>query len=301
MRIVVSGASGLVGSALTLSLEAQGEEVYRLVRRGPAPGAREITWDPAHGEILTSALEGMDAVVHLSGDNISEGSWTEEKKDRIYRSRVDSTRFLCDVLTRLERPPKVWVCASAIGYYGSRGDQELDEDSAPGNGFLTKVCLDWEAAAQPAAAHGIRVVNLRIGVVLSPKGGAFPKMAAPFKKGFGGMLGDGQAFMSWITIVDLQEAIRFCIGNDSISGPVNAVAPHPINNREFTQTLGRVLSRPAMLPLPGFVIRLMLGEEKTRELLLASVRAHPKRLQSAGFSFQHPDINTAIQWIVRHG
>ncbi len=301
MRIAVTGASGVVGSALMVFLEARGDEVFRIVRREAAPGAREIVWNPDRGEIEAEAREGLDAVVHLSGENISEGGWTEEKKQRIYKSRVDSTRLLCDALTRLERPPGVWVCASAIGYYGSRDDQELDEDSAPGSGFLVKVCQDWEAATKPAAEHGVRVVNLRIGVVLSAKGGAFPKMAAPFRKGFGGVLGDGQAYMSWISIVDLLEAIRFCILNDAIAGPVNAVAPHPVTNREFTQVLSRALSRPAMLPMPGFVIRLILGEEKSRELLLASVRAHPKRLLDAGFSFQHPDIADAIQWILRHG
>ncbi|HEX72037.1 MAG TPA: TIGR01777 family protein [Candidatus Hydrogenedentes bacterium] len=301
MRIAVTGASGLVGSALMVFLEARGDEVFRIVRREAAPGAREIVWNPDRGEIEAEALEGLDAVVHLSGENISEGGWTEEKKQRIYKSRVDSTRVLCETLTRLERPPGVWVCASAIGYYGSRDDQELDEDSAPGSGFLAKVCQDWEAATKPAAEHGVRVVNLRIGVVLSAKGGAFPKMAAPFRKGFGGVLGDGQAYMSWISIVDLLEAIHFCILNDAIAGPVNAVAPHPVTNREFTQVLSRALSRPAMLRMPGFVIRLILGEEKSRELLLASVRAHPKRLLDAGFSFQHPDIADAIQWILRHG
>lgn len=301
MRIAVTGASGLVGSALMVFLEARGDEVFRMVRREAAPGAREISWNPDRGEIKAEALEGLDAVVHLAGENVSEGGWTEEKKQKIYKSRVDSTRLLCDALLRLERPPGVWVCASAIGYYGSRGDQELNEDSPPGSGFLAEVCRDWEAATRPAAAHGIRVVNLRIGVVLSAKGGAFPKMAAPFRKGFGGVLGDGQAYMSWISIVDLLEAIRFCILNDAIGGPVNAVAPQPVTNREFTQVLSRALSRPAMLPMPSFVIRLILGEEKSRELLLASVRAHPKRLLDAGFAFEHPDIATAIQWILRHG
>ena len=301
MRIAITGTSGLVGSALTLFLESHGDEVFRIVRREAVRGAREIFWNPDRGEIQVEALEGMDALVHLSGENVSEGGWTEEKKQRIYKSRVDSTRVLCDALIRLERPPRVWVCASAIGYYGSRDDQELDEDSPPGKGFLTGVCLDWEAATKPATEHGIRVVNLRIGVVLSPKGGAFPKMAAPFRKGFGGVLGDGQAYMSWISIVDLLEAIRFCILNDAITGPVNAVAPNPVTNREFTQVLSRALSRPAILPMPAFIIRLILGEEKSRELLLASVRARPKRLLDAGFSFQHPDIGAAIQWILRHG
>ena len=251
MNVLVSGSSGLVGSALVAALNADGHRVKRLVRAAVRDAEDEVGWDPAGGVLDPAGLEGLDAVVHLAGENIASGRWTTAKKARIRDSRVKGTELLCQTLARLDRPPKTLVSTSAVGYYGDRGDEVLTEDSPPGHGFLAEVCEAWEAATEPAAAKGIRVVRLRIGVVLSPRGGALAKMLPAFKMGLGGRIGNGRQYMSWITLDDLVGVIRFALTNNELSGPVNAVSPNPVTNLEFTKTLGRVLHRPTVLPLPA--------------------------------------------------
>lgn len=295
MRILVTGAGGLIGGALVPLLTAGGHQVLRLTRGRKRPGA--ALWDPDQGSIDRAALAGLDAVVHLAGENISAGRWTAEKKARIHDSRVHGTRLLCEALAALQRPPAVLVAASAIGFYGDRGRDVVDEDSAPGAGFLADVCKEWEAATAPAAARGIRVVNLRFGVVLSAKGGALASMLTPFKLGLGGPVGGGEQYMSWIAAADAAAAVLFALATPSLSGPVNAVAPAPVSNAEFARTLGAVLARPAVLPLPAFAVRLLFGE-MGEELLLASARVEPHRLQAAGFRFRFPELEPALRFLL---
>ena len=297
MRILVSGSSGLIGSRLVAFLATAGHEVLRLVR-GDASGDDEIHWNPAEGSIDREVLAGLDAVVHLAGENIAAGRWNEERKRRIRTSRVDGTRLLCESLSELQTPPNVFVCASAIGFYGDRGDAELDEESEPGTGFLSDVCRQWEAAANPARERGIRVVSLRFGVVLSRDGGALEKMLPPFKLGAGGVIGSGRQYWSWIAIDDVVGAIDHAITCEKLNGPVNCVAPNPVSNREFTRTLGRVLGRPTLIPLPAFAARLALGQ-MANELLLASARVIPKRLQETGYTFHHPQLEDALRHVLR--
>ena len=295
MRALISGSTGLVGSALVSFLSTEGHEVVRLVRATPERG--EIGWDPSGGSIHEDGLEGLDAVVHLAGENIAEGRWTDAKKERIRESRVEGTRILCEALARLEGPPKVLVCASAIGFYGDRGDETVSEESAPGTGFLSDVCQAWEAAAQPARDKGIRVVHLRLGVVLSAEGGALAKMLFPFKMGVGGRIGSGDQYMSWISIGDAVGAIHHSLMTDSMEGPVNAVAPAAVTNSEFTKTLGRVIGRPTIFPMPGFAARLAFGE-MAEALLLASTRVKPARLDESGYGFAHPDLEGALRHLL---
>jgi uncharacterized protein len=292
MRVLLTGASGLVGSALIPSLEKAGAHVVPLLRSKPRGGMP--FWDPQAGIIDQALLEDFDVVVHLAGENLSSGRWTNAHIARIRDSRVEGTRLLCNALASLKRPPKTLISASAIGYYGHRGDTLLDEFSPPGDTFLAKVCIDWEAATDSARESGIRVVNVRIGVVLSGEGGALQKMLPPFKLGLGGVLGDGTAYMSWIALPDLVSVIHHCIDTPEIEGPVNALTPNPVTNREFTQALAKVLHRPAILPAPAFAIRLLFGR-MADEMLFASVRAMPKRLLESGFQFQHPEIEQALQ------
>ncbi|MBX3024552.1 TIGR01777 family oxidoreductase [bacterium] len=295
MKILVTGASGLIGGTLAPFLTTGGHQVLRLTRGRPRPGA--ATWDPDQGRIDRGALEGLDAVVHLAGENISTGRWTATKKARIHDSRVNGTRLLCETLASLRQPPAVLIAASAIGYYGDRGRDVVDEDSAPGAGFLADVCKEWEAATAPAAARGIRVVNMRFGVVLSGGGGALASMLTPFRLGAGGPIGGGEQFVSWIAIDDTVDAILFALTNQALSGPVNAVAPAPVTNAELARTLGAVLSRPAVLPLPAFAVRLLFGE-MGEELLLASTRVEPHRLQAAGFAFRFPTLEPALRYLL---
>ncbi|HSP97527.1 MAG TPA: TIGR01777 family oxidoreductase [Candidatus Dormibacteraeota bacterium] len=295
MKILVTGASGLIGSTLVPFLTTGGHQVIRLSRGRKRPGT--ATWDPDKGTIDRAALEGLDAVVHLAGENISEGRWTAEKKARIHDSRVNGTRLLCETLAALKQPPVVLVAASAIGFYGDRGRDVVDEDSAPGAGFLADVCKEWEAATAPAAAAGIRVVNMRFGVVLSGNGGALASMLTPFKLGAGGPVGGGEQYMSWVAVDDTADAILFALTTPSLSGPVNAVAPNPVVNAEFARTLGKVLSRPAIVPLPAFAVRLLLGEMGD-ELLLSSTRVEPHRLRAAGFTFRFPDLEPALRYLL---
>jgi uncharacterized protein (TIGR01777 family) len=294
MNILVTGSSGLIGSALTGKLTAAGHDVTRLVRSSGAAEHRQIRWDPAAGELDAESLEGFDAVVHLAGESVAAGRWTAAKKERIRSSRVQGTRLLAQTLGRLSRPPRVLVSASAIGYYGHRGDDALDEESPPGSGFLAQVCREWEAAADPARGAGIRVVHPRIGLVLSASGGALAKMLPLFRLGLGGPLGSGRQYVSWITLDDLVAAICHSIATDSLSGPVNAVAPEPATNRQFARALGRALRRPARLPAPAFALRAMLGP-MADELLLSSTRVIPRKLTDSGFAFDEPDLELALE------
>ena len=295
MKILVTGATGLIGSALVPFLTTGGHEVIRLTRGRKRSGT--ATWDPDKGTIDRAALEGLDAVVHLAGENISTGRWTAEKKARIHDSRVNGTRLLCETLAALERPPSVLVAASAIGFYGNRGRDIVDEDSAPGAGFLADVCKEWEAATAPAAARGIRVVNLRFGVVLAGNGGALASMLTPFKLGAGGPIGGGDQYMSWVALDDTADAVLFALTTPALSGPVNAVAPTPVTNAEFARTLGAVLSRPAVVPFPAFAVRLLFGEMGD-ELLLSSTRVEPHRLRAAGFDFRFAELEPALRHLL---
>ena len=297
MNILVTGASGFIGSALMPVLVSGGHRVTRLVRAQPRPGQVEVHWDPAVGTVDMAGLEGMGAVVHLAGENLAAGRWTAERKVRIRESRVKGTQVLCEALARLAQPPNVLVCASAIGYYGERGEEVLREESPPGSGFLAEVCRAWEAAAAAAVHKGVRVVHLRTGVVLSPAGGALAKMLTPFKMGIGGKLGSGRQYMSWIALDDMLGVISHVLATTTLQGPVNAVAPHPVTNREFTTTLGRVLSRPTLFPMPAFAARLAFGE-MADELLLASTRVEPARLLASGYQFRHPQLEGALRHMV---
>lgn len=295
MKILVSGASGLIGGALVPFLTTGGHDVLRLGRGRKRAGV--VPWDPAAGTIDRAGLDGVDAVVHLAGENIAGGRWTAEMKARIRDSRVVGTRLLCETLAAMARPPKVLVAASAIGFYGDRGNDPVDEDSAPGAGFLADVCREWEAATAPAVAAGIRVVNMRFGVVLSGSGGALATMLTPFKLGLGGPVGGGRQFMSWIAVDDVADAVLFALTTPSLSGPVNAVSPGVVTNAEFTATLGRVLSRPAIVPLPAMAVRLLLGEMGD-QLLLSSTRVAPQRLEAAGFHFRFTSLEPALRHVL---
>lgn len=296
MKVAVTGASGLVGSALVPFLTAGGHEVVRLVRR--APRARdEARWDPAAGTIETAALEGVDAVVNLSGENIAAGRWTEARKAALRSSRVGPTRLLAETLTRLKGKRRVLVSASAIGYYGDRGDTWVTEEDGPADDFLGRLAIEWEGAAAPAAGAGIRVVHLRTGLVLTPAGGALGKMLLPFKAGLGGVLGSGAQYMSWIALDDLLGAIHHALDRDEISGALNAVAPEPVTNRVFTKTLGRVLGRPTIAPAPAFALRLALGE-MADATLLSSTRVKPERLLATGYRFRFPELEDALRHLL---
>jgi len=300
MRVAVSGSTGLVGSEVVASLSAAGHEVVRLVRRPPAPGERAVRWDPEKGETDAGALEGQDAVVHLAGENIASGRWNAARKAAIRDSRVNGTRLLCDALAGLVRPPKTLVCASAVGFYGDRGAEVLTEESPPGAGFLPEVCREWEAASGAAALKGIRVVLLRIGVVLSPKGGALSRMLPPFRAGLGGVIGDGRQYVSWVALDDLVGIVLHALQSGELRGPVNAVAPVPVTNRELTEALGKALSRPTLLPVPAFALRLALGE-MADALLLSSARVVPKRLEETGYRFRFPELSAALRHLLAKG
>jgi len=294
MKVLISGATGLIGSSLETRLSGQGMQVIRLARAKAADAPSQILWNPVARILDMKSLEGLDAVVHLAGDPIAQGRWNPEKKARIRDSRVKGTRFLAESLAGLANPPKVLACASAIGIYGNRSEDLLTEESRPGTGFLAEVGQEWEKACEPAAQREIRVVNLRFGVVLSPKGGALPMMLPPFRLGLGGILGTGRQWMSWISIEDVTGAIQHALNDSGIRGPVNVVSPNPVTNREFTQTLGRVLRRPTVFPVPAFAVRLLFGE-LADEALLASTRVEPKRLQATGYRFKHPELEAALR------
>ncbi|MFQ5732240.1 MAG: TIGR01777 family oxidoreductase [Planctomycetaceae bacterium] len=297
MKILVTGAGGLLGSRLVPFLTAGGHEVVPLKRSKAGAEDAGLFWDPARGTIDREKLEGFDAVVHLAGENIGGRRWSAAQKAKIRDSRVAGTRLLSETLAGLNAPPRVLVCASAIGLYGDRGDELLDETSAAGEGFLPDVCNDWEAAADPAREKGVRVVHARFGVILSPEGGALQKMLFPFKMCAGGVAGNGRQYWSWVSIDDVVTAILHALSVDSVTGPINVVSPNPVTNREFTRTLGRVLRRPALFPLPGFAARLMLGE-MADDLLLGSARVSPKRLQETGYEFRFPELEGALRYVL---
>jgi hypothetical protein len=297
MNVAVTGSSGLIGSALVSSLAAAGHRVFRLVR-GVVPGADCIRWDPTGAGVRDMALlEGMDAAVHLAGESIAGGRWTERRKAEIRRSRVDGTARLVEALAKLARRPKVLAVASAIGYYGDRGGETLTEESPGGGDFLAQVCREWEAAAAPGAQAGMRVVNLRFGIVLSLAGGALPKMLLPFKFGAGGKVGTGAQYWSWIALDDVVGAIEHALAAEALVGPVNVVAPAAVTNAEFTRVLGRVLRRPTIAPLPALAARLLLGE-MADALLLASARVVPRRLQETGYPFRLPELEGALRHLL---
>lgn len=297
MKIVVAGASGLVGSALLPALRASGHDVMRLVRRD-ARAPDEIRWNPVAGEIDATRLEGVDAAINLAGENLASGRWTAERRERILRSRVDATRTLVTALAKLERKPAVFLSASAVGFYGDRGDEMLDESSAIGHGFLPEVCLAWETHAENAARAGIRTVLLRFGVILADGGGALAKMLPPFRVGLGGRLGSGKQWMSWVSIKDVVGAIRHALTTETLRGPVNVVAPQAVTNGEFARTLGRVLGRPAVLPVPAWVLRLAVGRGMADEALLASTRARPMRLRESGYVFRDGELDAALRGVL---
>src|SRR6476619_1897745 len=259
MKILIGGSHGLVGTALIKSLESQGHEIFRLVRHAPS-SKTEVEWSPDRYSIALARIEGFDAVINLAGESIAEGRWTDDKKRRIRESRVKGTKLLGDALANLTIPPKTFVCASAIGYYGNRGDEILTESSAPGDDFLSKVCREWEEATALATEKGIRVVNARFGIILDTEGGALKKMLPPFRMGGGGRIGSGKQWMSWIALDDVVGALTFALLQDALRGPVNFVAPNPVTNTEFTKALGGVLSRPTIFPIPAFAIKLIFGE-----------------------------------------
>jgi uncharacterized protein (TIGR01777 family) len=302
MIIAISGSTGLVGSALAESLEADGHFVRPLVRPSSYSDSRsgegpEIRWDPAAETIDAAALATVDAVVHLAGENIAGHRWTASFKQQILDSRVRGTSLLCKTLAGLATKPSVLVSASATGYYGDRGSELVDESSSPGAGFLANVCQQWEAATHSARDADIRVVNLRLGVVLSREGGAIKQMLTPFKLGLGGVIGSGEQYLSWIALDDVVRVIKFILSAAAISGPVNAVTPRPVTNREFTKTLGRVVGRPTIFPMPAFAARLAFGE-MADEMLLGGVLVEPRVLKNARFEFEHPDLEPALRHVL---
>jgi uncharacterized protein (TIGR01777 family) len=298
MKILISGSHGLVGKALVRSLVEDAHEVVRLVRRGDTIGELEVEWHPNQGRIDAQRLEGFDAVVHLAGESIASGRWTDEKKRSIRDSRVKGTSLLSETLAHLSRPPAVFISASAIGYYGNRGDEELTETSAPGDDFLASVCVEWEEATRPASEQGIRTVLARFGVILDRDGGALSKMLTPFRMGIGGRVGDGRQWMSWIALDDVINALKFLLLDATVRGPVNIVALNPVTNAEFTKTLGRVLSRPTFFPVPAFGARLAFGEVADA-LLLSSQRVEPAVLTEKGFAPYWPRLEPALQHLLQ--
>jgi uncharacterized protein len=298
-RVLVTGVSGPIGTALLSSFETGGTEIVRLVR-GRAKNAAQVPWDPL-APVPAAVVSGFEAVVHLAGESVV-GRWTEEKKKAIRESRVQGTRNLAAALAQSETKPRVLVCASAVGFYGNRGDELLGEESAAGQGFLPEVCREWEDASRIAAEAGIRTVNIRIGLVLSAKGGALGNMLKPFKLGLGGRIGSGQQWWSWIHVDDIVGAIHHAIRSESVvfpvSGPVNLVAPNPVRNVEFTKVLASVLGRPAFFPVPEFALRLAFGKMASEELLLSSQRVVPGKLEASGYTFRFRELRAALEDLV---
>lgn len=295
MKILMTGASGLIGSSLTPFLTTGGHTAAGLRRGNGASGSS--TWDPSTGAIDPGAVDGADAIIHLAGENIGAGRWTDSRKRALRDSRVGPTRALCETLAKIDSPPRTLIVASAIGFYGNRGEEWLDESSEPGDSFLADLVRDWEQATDVAAQKGIRVVNLRFGIILTPKGGALQKLLLPFRLFVGGIVGSGQQYWSWVGIDDVVGAIHHVLTSSSLHGPVNVVAPNPVTNREFTRTLARVLSRPAIFPLPAFAARLALGE-MADELLLASARIRPTKLQASSYQFRTPELEQTLRHLL---
>jgi len=292
MKVLITGSSGMIGAALAESLVANGHEVIRLRRQKLTDDSP--MWDPENGVIDLADVSDVNAVVHLAGENVAKGRWNSQKKGRILHSRVMGTKLLADYFSAADYKPDIFVSASAIGVYGNRGDELVDETSEPGSGFMADVCKQWEAATASASDAGIRVAHARIGVVLSTRGGALKTMLLPFKLGLGGVIGAGKQYMSWVSLDDVVGMIQFLIAHNSLQGPVNLVAPNPVSNREFTKTLGRALHHPTIFPLPAFVARMAFGE-MADELLLASTRVLPKKLIDSGYQFLHPELEEAFE------
>jgi uncharacterized protein (TIGR01777 family) len=294
-KACVFGASGFLGSALVARLRLVGLTVTPFSRNRSLGLPGLAYWDPQAGAIELERLEGTDAVVNLAGENVADGRWTKARKRQLWSSRVDSTALLCRALARLKKPPRVLVSASAVGFYGNRGEEAVYEESSAGTGFLAELCQAWEAATQPAAEAGIRVVRLRYGVILSQHGGALAKMLGPFRLGLGGRLGSGEQRVPWIALADAVGATRFALHYPELSGPVNIVAPEPITNAQLTLALGRVLGRPTALPVPAFALKAALGAEMARELLLNGANARPRRLEIVGYRFEYPRLDDALE------
>jgi uncharacterized protein (TIGR01777 family) len=295
MKVLISGATGLIGSALIPALESGGHQATRLTRSPRS--SEDVGWDPSSGTIDASRIEGHDAVVHLAGENIGEGRWTPEKKRRILESRREGTRLLAETIAGLPEPPQVMVSASAVGYYGDRGNDLLREDSEPGSDFLAEVCKAWEAAADPAREADIRVVHPRNGIVLSTEGGALARTLPIFKLGGGGRIGSGRQWWSWVAIDDVAGAYVHALTDDSIEGPLNVGSPNPLTNAEYTKVMGKVLNRPTIFPLPAPAARLMLGEVADA-LLLASQRVEPAKLKETGYEFRYPELEGALRHLI---
>jgi uncharacterized protein (TIGR01777 family) len=295
MKVLITGSSGLIGSALTDSLSSNSHEVVRLLRHNVLEGSP--FWDPEHGVVNLADVRDIDAVVHLAGDSIAEGRWDERKKARILDSRVRGTKLLAEFFATSQNKPRIIVSASAIGIYGDRGDALVDETSAPGTGFLADVVKQWEEATVAAADAGIRVASVRLGVVLSAAGGALKKVLLPFRMGLGGVIGSGKQYMSWVGLDDVVEMIQHVIVNDLLQGPVNLVSPNAISNREFTRLLGHALHRPTLFPMPSFAARIAFGE-MADDLLLASTRVVPKKLMESGYTFRYPNLEEMLKHIL---
>jgi uncharacterized protein (TIGR01777 family) len=298
MNILLSGSTGLVGSALLPLLTSSGHGVRRLMRSTANVNDADVAWNPDSGEMDLGKLAGIEAIVHLAGEPIASGRWTAAKKARIRDSRVIGTRNLCQALAKLDPRPNTLISASAIGIYGDRGEELLNEQSVAGSGFLAEVCREWEAATAPAEAAGIRTVHLRFGVILTPAGGALAKMLLPFRLGIGGVLGSGRQYMSWIALDDVLGALHHLLATDTVAGAVNCVAPNPVTNHKFTKALGRVLSRPTILPAPAVAMKLALGE-MADELLLASQRVEPPKLSASGYAFRLATLEDALRHVLK--
>jgi uncharacterized protein (TIGR01777 family) len=305
LRILITGSTGLVGTAVCRRLESEGHEILRLVRpetrvqRGSPPG-KTVRWDPTEDQFDGAQAEGADALIHLAGASIADGRWNEARKTLLRTSRVDATRHLIAALSRLKQPPRVIVSASAIGYYGDRGEESLTETSPAGKSFLAQVCVQWEMEVARGAEFGARVAMLRSGIVLAANGGALPQMALPFKFGAGGKLGSGRQWMSWLTLDEAVNIILFVLTNPALAGPANAVSPNPVRNAEFTRILARVLHRPAIFPAPAFALRLAVGE-MADALLLSSERVIPDKLDKCGYRFLCTDLKEALRAALQKG
>jgi uncharacterized protein (TIGR01777 family) len=298
LKIAIAGASGLVGKALMAFLRTGGHTVIQLVRRPMSAGADTIVWNPYTGELDPEALNGVDAVINLAGESIARGRWNARQKERILHSRVLATKTLVMAMSAMQRPPATLINASAIGYYGNRGDQLLSEESVEaGRDFLANVCIQWEEAAKPLANSGVRVVFARFGIILSAEGGALAQMLTPFKLGLGGTIGSGNQYMSWIAIDDVLGALLHVLMTEELQGPVNVTAPEPVTNASFTKALGSVLHRPTLLPMPAFLVRLLFGE-KGDALLLSSSRVYPEALLRSGYQFFYPNLPKALEHLL---
>lgn len=300
MKILISGASGLVGTAATTALRADGHDVAHFVRPGRTAASGDVPWDPMSARVDLAPMEGADAILHLSGASIGDGRWTDNRRRILRSSRLGSTRVLVDAIAKLQRKPRVFLAASAIGYYGNRGDEVLTETSSNGHDFLAQLTRDWEAESLRGREIGVRTVLLRFGVILSTRGGALPKMLAPFKFGLGGKLGNGRQWISWVALEDVVGAIQMALTDERFAGAVNIVAPKPVQNANFTRGLASAVRRPAIFPAPAFMLRLALGE-MANELLLTSQRVKPEKLLVAGFQFRYENLESALRAIVVEG